>query len=453
MDHTITCERERVLIIGAAGRDFHNFNVYFRGNPKYEVVCFTATQIPKIEGRCYPPSLSGHLYPAGIPIFPETELEKLVKLHRVQRCVLSYSDLNNQTVMNIANRVMTAGADFGLLGPENTWLRSRKPVIAVTAVRTGCGKSQTSRYVAKLLRDAGLNPVAVRHPMPYGDLAKQAVQRFTSYEDLEKHEVTLEEREEYEMHIAKGTTVYAGVDYAAILRDAEKEADVVIWDGGNNDFPFYAPDLWICVADPFRAGHEELYYPGSVNFRRAQVIVINKANSAPKDQVDRVIAAAKRLNPTAKIVLGISEVNADDPAKITGKAVLCIDDGPTLTHGEMPFGAGKIACEKYKAGKIVDPRPYAVGSLKAVLEKWKHLEWAGSGLTLPAMGYYAEQLKDLKDTIEATPCDTVLVATPMDLNRLLHLNKTFVNVTYELVDGEGLKLSEPVNAWIKSIKH
>lgn len=446
-------QRERVIIIGAAGRDFHNFNTFFRGNNKYEVVGFTATQIPKIEGRVYPACLSGSLYPAGLPIWHEANLEALIKEHHVDRCILSYSDLNNQTVMNIANRVMSAGADFGLLGPEHTWLKSTKPVIAVVAVRTGCGKSQTSRYVAQLLRDAGLKPVAIRHPMPYGDLAAQAVQRFGSYEDLERHKVTVEEREEYEMHIAKGTPVFAGVDYEAILREAEKEADVIIWDGGNNDFPFYKPDMWITIADPFRPGHEETYYPGSVNFRRADVIVINKVNSAPAAQIDTVLANARRLNPTAKIIMGISEVTADDPAKITGKAVLCIDDGPTLTHGEMPFGAGKIACEKYKAGKIVDPRPYAKGSLNEILQKWRHLEWAGSGLTLPAMGYYDEQLRDLKESIEATPCDAVLVATPIDLNRLLKLNKPVVQIAYELVDGEGLKLREPVNAWIASLKH
>jgi len=446
-------QRERVIIIGAAGRDFHNFNTFFRGNNKYEVVGFTATQIPKIEGRVYPACLAGSLYPAGLPIWHEANLEALIKEHHVDRCILSYSDLNNQTVMNIANRVMSAGADFGLLGPEHTWLKSTKPVIAVVAVRTGCGKSQTSRYVAQLLRDAGLKPVAVRHPMPYGDLAAQAVQRFGSYEDLERHKVTVEEREEYEMHIAKGTPVFAGVDYEAILREAEKEADVIIWDGGNNDFPFYKPDMWITIADPFRPGHEETYYPGSVNFRRADVIVINKVNSAPAAQIETVLANARRLNPTAKIIMGVSEVTADDPSKVTGKAVLCIDDGPTLTHGEMPFGAGKIACDKYKAGKIVDPRPYAKGSLNEILQKWRHLEWAGSGLTLPAMGYYDEQLRDLKESIEATPCDAVLVATPIDLNRLLKLNKPVVQVAYELVDGEGLKLREPVNAWIASLKH
>lgn len=445
--------RERVIIIGAAGRDFHNFNVFFRDNAKYEVVGFTATQIPNIEGRVYPAVLAGPMYPKGLPIWPETELEQRIKENKVDRCILSYSDLNNNTVMNIANRVMSAGADFGLLGPEHTWIKSKKPVIAIVAVRTGCGKSQTSRYVAKLLRDAGLTCVAIRHPMPYGNLAEQAVQRFATYDDLAKHKVTIEEREEYEMHINKGTVVYAGVDYGKILAEAEKEADVIIWDGGNNDFPFYQPDFWITVADPFRAGHEELYYPGSVNFRRADVIVINKVNSAPAADVQKVVDNCHRLNPKAIIVKGVSEVTVDHPELIKGKTVLCVDDGPTLTHGEMPFGAGKIACDKYAVGKIADPRPYAAGSLKAVAEKWKHLAWASQGLTLPAMGYFPEQLKDLKDSIEAVPCDAVVVATPIDLAKLLGLKKTCVTCNYELVDGEKPVLRESVNAWIKSLKH
>jgi predicted GTPase len=444
--------KERVLIIGAAGRDFHNFNVFFRQNEKYEVVGFTATQIPNIESRQYPPCLSGPLYPKGLPIWPESELETVIKTNNVQRAILSYSDLNNQTVMNIAHRVLSAGADFGFLCPEHTWLKSKKPVICVVAVRTGCGKSQTSRYVAQLLRDAGLKPVAVRHPMPYGDLSQQIVQRFSSYADLDKHKVTVEEREEYEMHIKRGTTVYAGVDYGKILEQAENEADVIIFDGGNNDFPFYKPDFWITIADPFRAGHELGYYPGSVNFRRADVIVINKVNSAPKEKVAEVLANAQKLNPSAKVVLGVSEVTVDHPEQVMGKHVLCIDDGPTLTHGEMPFGAGKIACEKYGAKSIADPRPYAKGSLKEVLAKWSHLEWAGKGLTLPAMGYYDQQLKDLKESIEAVPCDVVLVATPIDLAQLIKLQKPYVQVSYELVDGEKPHLRELVNAWIAKIK-
>lgn len=426
--------------------------MFFRDNAKYEVVGFTATQIPKIEGRMYPPALSGPLYPKGLPIWPETELEAKIKELHVDRCILSYSDLSNQTVLTIAHRVMSAGADFGTLSPEHTWIKSRKPVIAVVAVRTGCGKSQTSRYVAQLLRDAGLTPVAVRHPMPYGNLAEQAVQRFASYADLEKHKVTVEEREEYEMHIKKGTIVYAGVDYGRILAEAEKEADVIIYDGGNNDVPFYQPDFWITIADPFRAGHEESYYPGNVNFRRANVILINKVNTASKAQVDQVLANCKRLNPTAAVVMGISEVTVEKPEMVKGKAVLCVDDGPTLTHGEMPFGAGKIACDKYGAKQIVDPRPYATGTIKEVVEKWKHLEWAGQGLTLPAMGYYNEQLADLKATIEAVPCDTVLVATPIDLTGLLQLKKPAVQCAYELVDGEKPWLRDLVNAWIEQIK-
>jgi predicted GTPase len=444
--------KEKILIIGAAGRDFHNFNTFFRDNEKYEVVGFTATQIPNIDSRKYPAVLAGKLYPKGLPIWSETDLEKIIHEHHVDRAILSYSDLNNQTVMNLCHRVLSAGADFGFLSPEHTWIQSKKPVVAVVAVRTGCGKSQTSRYVAQLLRDAGLKCVAVRHPMPYGDLAAQAVQRFTSYADLEKHKVTVEEREEYEMHIKRGTTVYAGVDYGAILKQAEEEADVVIWDGGNNDFPFYKPDLWITIADPYRAGHELGYYPGSVNFRRADVIVINKVNTAPQDKVQEVVKNAARYAPQAKVVLGISEVTVDHPELMKGKKVLCIDDGPTLTHGEMPFGAGKIACDKYGVASIADPRPYAKGSLKALFEKWSHLEWAGAGLTLPAMGYYAEQLKDLKETIEAVPCDVVLVATPIDLATLIDLKKPHVNCGYELVDGAEPHLRTFVNEWIAKIK-
>eukprot|EP00727_Mastigamoeba_balamuthi_P011223 m51a1_g6723 hypothetical protein (451) ;mRNA; r:172071-173889 len=444
--------RERVIIIGAAGRDFHNFNTFFRKNDKYEVVGFTATQIPNIDSRSYPAVLAGPHYPKGLPIWPEEDLEKLIKEHNVDRCILSYSDLNNQTVMNIGHRVLSAGADFGFLCPEHTWIQSKKPVVAVVAVRTGCGKSQTSRYVAQLLREANLKCVAIRHPMPYGDLAAQAVQRFETFADLDKHKVTVEEREEYEMHIKRGTVVYAGVDYGAILEQAEKEADVIIWDGGNNDFPFYKPDFWITIADPFRPGHELAYYPGSVNFRRADVIVINKVNSAPKDKVEEVVKNAKRYNPHAHVIMGVSEVTVDHPEMMKGKKVLTIDDGPTLTHGEMPFGAGKIACDRYGAGSIADPRPAAKGSLKALFEKWKHLEWAGQGLTLPAMGYYDQQLKDLKETIEGVDCDVVCIATPIDLATLIDLKKPYVTCGYELVDGVQPHLRTFVNEWISKIK-
>jgi len=443
----MSCRRERIIIIGAAGRDFHNFNTFFRQSPQYNVVGFTATQIPNIEGRLYPPELSGPLYPQGIPIWEEKELEKHIKDQQVDRCVLSYSDLNNSTVMLIANRVMAAGADFGLLGPRNTQVKSTKPVIAVCAVRTGCGKSQTSRYVAKILRDAGLRTVAIRHPMPYGNLAAQRVQRFGTYEDLERHQVTFEEREEYEMHILKGTTVYAGVDYEAILREAEKESDVIIWDGGNNDFPFYVSDLWICVADPLRAGHEIQYYPGNVNFRCADIILINKANSAPQAAIDSIKANARAINPKAKVILGCSEVTADHPEVIRGKKVLLIDDGPTLTHGEMSFGAGKVAAEKYGAAEIINPRPYAKGSLIGIFQKW-----TGLGNTLPAMGYYPEQIRDLEASINACVCDGIVVATPMDLTRLVKIKKPTTSIAYELVDMGDNKLSDDIHAFIANVK-
>lgn len=440
--------REKIIIIGAAGRDFHNFNTFFRNNPKYEVVAFTATQIPNIEGRQYPPVLAGHMYPNGIPIFPESELENVIRLHKVDRCILSYSDLNNNTVMNIANRCLSSGADFGLLGPMHTQIKSTKPVIAVCAVRTGCGKSQTSRYVAALLREAGLRTVAIRHPMPYGNLAEQAVQRFGSYEDLERNKVTFEEREEYEMHILRGTTVFAGVDYEAIVRAAEKESDVIIWDGGNNDFSFYCTDLFITVADPLRPGHEIQYYPGSVNFRIADVILINKVNSAKKEDVELIQKHAAELNPKAKVILGISEVSCLHPELIKGKKVLTIDDGPTLTHGEMSFGAGLVAAQKYGAAHIIDPRPFACGSLIGIYKKW-----TGLGNTLPAMGYYAEQIKELEDTINKSQCDTVICATPMALDRLIKINKPMVQVTYDLVDSPtGPKLRDIINDFIAKYK-
>ena len=436
-------QRERILILGAAGRDFHNFNVFFRDNDNYEVVGFTATQIPNIDGRPYPPSLAGKLYPKGLPIWPEDDLEKIVREYKVDRCILAYSDLNHMTVMHLASRVLATGADFSLMGHNRTMLKSTKPVVAVCAVRTGCGKSQTSRYVAELLRKAGKRVVAVRHPMPYGDLAEQAVQRFACYEDLEKHKVTIEEREEYESHIDRGTVVYAGVDYEAILREAEKEADVIIWDGGNNDVPFYTPDLRIVVADPLRPGHESSYYPGETNFRAADVIVINKANSAPAKDVEAVREAAKRLNPKAKVITAASEVTADQPELIKGKRVLLIEDGPTLTHGEMRFGAGKIAADRYGAKEVVDPHPVAKGSIKATFEKYTHV-----GALLPAMGYFPEQVRDLQDTINAVDCDAVVIGTPMDLRKLLTINKPATQVGYELVDMDKPLLRDVVASWL-----
>lgn len=440
--------RIRILIIGAAGRDFHNFNTVFRRDNRFEVVGFTATQIPNIEGRIYPAVLAGPLYPRGLPIWPETELEEIIKRERIDTCILSYSDLNNNTVMNIANRCLASGANFQLLGPQATQIKSVKPVIGVVAVRTGCGKSQTSRYIAKLLRDAGLRTVAIRHPMPYGDLAAQACQRFETLADLDRHNVTIEEREEYEMHITHNTVVYAGVDYEQILHAAEAESDVIIWDGGNNDFPFYKPDFLICVADPLRAGHEIDYYPGSVNFRTANVILINKANTAPAEKVEAVRRSAERLNPNAQIVLGCSEVCTPTPERIRGKRVLVIDDGPTLTHGEMGFGAGTVAAEKYGASEIVDPRPFAVGSLVALFRKWTHL-----GKTLPAMGYYPEQIQELQQVVTACTCDSVIVATPTDLSHLITFNKPFATVTYDLVDMPPVALSQFVNAWIRTLRN
>jgi len=421
--------KKRVLILGAAGRDFHNFNLFFKDNEDYEVVGFTATQIPRIHNRRYPAELSGRLYPDGIPVFKETELEALIVGHKVDEVMLAYSDLNYQTVMHLASRALAAGADFKLQSPDATMLESSRPVIAVCAVRTGCGKSQTARYVSHVLREAGLTTVAIRHPMPYGDLARQAVQRFATYEDLAAHDCTIEEREEYESHIACGNVVYAGVDYGAILTEAEKEADVIIWDGGNNDLPFIKPGLWITVADPLRPGHEISYYPGEVNFRRADVILINKANSAEQSAVDGLTTRAHQMNPEAAVVMGASMVTVEDPAAVKGKRVLLVEDGPTLTHGEMPYGAGKVAAEKYGAAEIVDPRPFAVGSIKACYDRYKTI-----GDLVPAMGYYGEQIANLEATINNADCDLVLIATPIDLGKLIKINKPSLKVAYELED-------------------
>ena len=434
--------KRRVLILGAAGRDFHNFNVYYRENADYEVVGFTATQIPNIDDRKYPAALSGALYPDGLPIWPEDDMEKIIAEHDVDEAVLAYSDLNYVTCMNLSARAMSAGADFKILNADDTMVASTKPVIAVCAVRTGCGKSQTARYISRVLRDAGLKTVAVRHPMPYGDLAKQAVQRFETYDDLAKHECTIEEREEYESHLEWGNVVYAGVDYEAILREAEKEADVVIWDGGNNDMPFYKPDLWITVADPLRPGHELSYFPGEVNFRRADVILVNKANTAEASVVADLVARAKCINPTAEVICGSSTVSIEDGDALKGKRVVLIEDGPTLTHGEMPYGAGKVAAEKYGA-VVVDPRPTAVGSIATCYEKFPHL-----GKLIPAMGYYGQQIKDLEDSINAVDCDTVLIATPLDLGRLINITKPAVKATYELEDMGDASLATTVKTFL-----
>ena len=419
--------KKKVLILGAAGRDFHNFNVFFRDNPDYEVVAFTATQIPDIEGRVYPAELAGELYPNGIPILAEADMEKIIKEKNVDVVVFAYSDVPHEHVMHLASRAHAAGADFWLLGPDSTMIKSSKPVIAVTAVRTGSGKSQTSRKVFRLLRDIGLKVVSIRHPMPYGDLVKQKVQRFASYEDLDRNECTIEEREEYEPYIDMGGVVYAGVDYGAILREAEKEADVIIWDGGNNDFPFYKPDLWIVVADPHRPGHEMKYHPGETNFRAADVIIINKMETANRDDIQKVIEDIEKANPDAIVIEAASPLFVDKPELIKGKRVLVVEDGPTLTHGEMKYGAGFVAAKKYGAKEIVDPRPYAVGSIVDTYKKYTHLD-----LILPAMGYGAKQMRELEETINNADVDVVVSGTPIDLNRVVKVNKPIVRVRYEL---------------------
>jgi predicted GTPase len=419
--------RSKVIIMGAAGRDFHNFNTYFRNNANYEVVAFTATQIPNIEGRKYPPSLAGKLYPKGIDIFPEKDLPQLIKKLKVEQVILAYSDLNHVDVMHKASLVNACGADFRLMGSNQTALKSKVPVIAICAVRTGSGKSQTTRAIATILRAKGRKVVAIRHPMPYGDLEKQAVQRYATYEDLDKNDCTIEEREEYEPHIDKGIIVYAGVDYERILRQAEKEADVILWDGGNNDTPFYVPNLHITVADPHRAEHARLYYPGETNIRMSDVVIINKVDSAKPQDVELVENIVKELNPKARIMRAASPVTADDPKAIKGKRVLVIEDGPTVTHGEMKFGAGFLAAQKAGAKEIIDPRPFAVNSIKATFEKYRHLE-----KVLPAMGYGDQQIKDLQATINAAKCDVVVSGTPIDLNRVLKANKPIIRVRYEL---------------------
>ena len=419
--------RIRVLIMGAAGRDFHNFNTVFRANKKYEVVAFTATQIPNIDGRKYPALLAGELYPKGIPIYPEAELPRLITDLEIDEVVFSYSDVSFQYVMDKAALVMAQGADFKLLGARNTMLKSKVPVIAVVAVRTGSGKSQTSRKVCSYLRSIGKKVVAIRHPMPYGDLVKQKVQRYASLDDLNKHKCTVEEMEEYEPHIVEGTIIYAGVDYEAILRQAEKEADIIVWDGGNNDMSFYKPDLTITVVDPHRPGHEMMYYPGQTNVRLADVIVVNKVDSAHPENIERVIQNVRSINAQALIIQGASPITVEDPEVIRGKKVLVIEDGPTLTHGEMSFGAGVLAAKKFGAKEIVDPRPYAVKSIAATYSKYPAI-----GSLLPAMGYGDQQLKDLETTINHVPCDAVVIGTPIDLRRIIHIKKPSVRVLYSL---------------------
>lgn len=420
-------KKTKVLIMGAAGRDFHNFNTVYRNNARYQVVAFTAAQIPDIADRRYPPELSGPLYPKGIPIEEESALEDLIRRHSVDQVVFAYSDVSHTYVMNRASLAIARGADFVLLGAHATMLRSSKPVIAICAVRTGSGKSQTTRRVTRILRTMGLKPVVVRHPMPYGVLSEQAVQRFAELADMDRYNCTIEEREEYEPHIMQGTVVYAGVDYERILRQAESEADIVVWDGGNNDLPFYQPDLHIVVADPHRPGHELLYHPGEANARMADVVVINKVDTARPDDVATVRENMARLNPSATIVEAASPIYPEDPAAILDKKVLVIEDGPTLTHGGMSFGAGVVAARRFGAKSIVDPRPYAVGS---IIETYRR--YPGTGNVLPAMGYGERQVAELGQTIAATPCDLVIIATPIDLRRLVRIDKPSVRVRYEL---------------------
>jgi predicted GTPase len=413
--------------MGAAGRDFHNFNVVFREQEQYVVVAFTATQIPGIGGRRYPPELSGRLYPKGIPIYDEQDLTQLIKELQVEEVVFAYSDVPHEYVMHKASQVLAAGASFRLLGPRETMLKSGKPVVAICAVRTGSGKSQTTRHVAGILQSMGLKVVAIRHPMPYGDLAKQAVQRFAEYADLDKHECTIEEREEYEPHLDRGVIVYAGVDYGRILRQAEQEADVILWDGGNNDFSFYTPDLLITVADPHRPGHELTYHPGETNVRMADVVVINKVDTADYANVLRVRDDVRQVNPQAIIVEAASPIFVDHPERIRGKRVLVIEDGPTLTHGGMAYGAGVVAAQRFGAAEIIDPRPFAVGSITATYAKYP-----GTGKILPAMGYGAEQMAELAQTITRSDADLVLSATPIDLRRVMQVQKPMERVRYEL---------------------
>jgi len=417
----------RTLIMGAAGRDFHNFNTFYRDNPKYEVVAFTATQIPNIEGRKYPAALAGEYYPEGIPIYPESELVDLIRNENIDQVLFAYSDVPYEYVMHKAALVNAIGADFRLMGTKNTQIKSTKPVVAVCAVRTGSGKSQTTRRVSLILRDMGYRIAAIRHPMPYGDLVKQKVQRFADYDDLDKHECTIEEREEYEPHIDNGVIVYAGVDYEAILREAEKEVDIVLWDGGNNDFSFYVPDLLIVVADPHRPGHEMRYYPGETNVRMADVFVINKVDTANPDDVITVRNNLFHLNPEAMVIEGASPLFVDNPEAIRGKRVLVVEDGPTLTHGEMAYGAGFVAARRFGAGEIVDPRPFAVDSIKATYEKYPD-----TGTILPAMGYGDQMMRDLEKTIEKADVDVVISGTPIDLTRVIKINKPIQRVRYEL---------------------
>jgi predicted GTPase len=428
--------RKRIVIMGAAGRDFHDFNVAYRNDPATEVVAFTAAQIPGIADRRYPTEVAGLLYGSGIPIVPESDLERLIRDEHVEEVVFAYSDVSHETVMHAASRVLAAGADFSLLGPDRTMIRSERPVVAVGATRTGAGKSQTTRYLAALLADLGLTPVVIRHPMPYGDLAAQRVQRFATYEDLDRFETTIEEREEYEPHIDAGRVVYAGVNYEAILRQAEQEADVILWDGGNNDFPFYRPDLYFVVADPLRPGDERRYHPGETNIRMADVVIINKIDSAQPAALASVRATIAELNPRATVLSARSDLALEGPS-IEGKRVVVVEDGPTLTHGGMAYGAGIVAARRFGAAAIVDPRPAAVGSIAEVLDRYPALE-----PLVPAMGYGEAQVRELEATLNAVDADLVLSATPIDITRLVSLNKPITRVRYELAEVDGPRLAD-----------
>ena len=442
--------KKNVIIIGAAGRDFHNFNTYYRGNEDYNVVAFTAAQIPDIDGRKYPTELAGDLYPEGIPIYDESNLPQLIKDLKVDDCVFSYSDVPYARVMGVSAIVNSAGANFILLGPKDTMVKSTKPVIAVGAVRTGCGKSQTSRKVIEYLMEKGLKVVAIRHPMPYGDLNEQKVQRFATVEDLAKHKCTVEEMEEYEPHVVRGNVIYAGVDYEAIVRAAEKDpdgCDVVLWDGGNNDFPFYKPDLNITVVDPHRPGHELSYYPGEVTLRLADVVVINKMDTAAPEAIQTVRENIYKVNPTAIVVDGASPIAVDDPSIIKGKRVLVVEDGPTLTHGEMKLGAGTVAAMKFGAAELVDPRPFVVGKLAETFQIYPNI-----GTLLPAMGYSDQQLKDLETSINNTDCDSVVIGTPIDLNRIVKINKPNTRVYYDLQEIGQPDLKGILNDFVKKFK-
>lgn len=442
--------KRKVIIMGAAGRDFHNFNVLYRDNPDYEVVCFTATQIPDIAGRKYPASLAGKLYPNGIPIEDEKDLIDLVKKHNVDEVVFSYSDVQHEYVMHHASRVMAAGADFKVVGSRTTMLKSTKPVIAVCAVRTGCGKSQTTRAVANLLKKMGKKVVAVRHPMPYGDLEKQKVQRFASIDDLKKHNCTIEEMEEYEPHITRGNVIYAGVDYEAILRAAENDpagCDVILWDGGNNDMPFFKPDLHITVVDPHRPGHEFKYYPGETNLYMADVIVINKIDSASNENIQIVRKNIQSANPKAIVIDAASPIFIENWQEIKGKRVLVVEDGPTLTHGEMTYGAGVVAAQKFGAASLVDPRPWVVGKIEETYKKYPYI-----GTLLPAMGYSEAQIKDLETTINKVDCDAVIIATPIDLTRIIKIKKPAYRVIYELQEIGKPDMTDVLTDFVKNIK-